>query len=103
METGRLMRPKRKPTTMTKERAAEIEEEKRRRQKQQRFKSHEAMIAALNRKAASIARRTKVIEDNDVVADRQRLEAAKGAVGAICLFVCLFCSQTPDAVEAPPY
>lgn len=62
---------------MTKGRAAEIAEEKIRRKKQQRFKSREAMIAVLNRKAASIVRRTNIIQDDDVEAARERLEAVK--------------------------
>jgi hypothetical protein len=35
------------------------------------------MIAVLNRKAASIVRRTNIIQDDDVEAARERLEAVK--------------------------
>jgi hypothetical protein len=77
MRLGRPMRPKRKPTTMTKGRMAEIEKEKRRGRQRRAFKTREEMITALNRRAANIVRRTNILQDDDVVAERERLEVVQ--------------------------
>ena len=75
MRLGRPLRPKRKPRGITKARMREIEEQKRRMRKRRAFKSKEEMVAALNRRTANIVRRTNIIQDDDVVAERERLEA----------------------------
>ena len=75
MRLGRPLRPIRKPRGITKARMREIEEQKRRRRKRRAFKSREEMVAALNRRTANIVRRTNVLQDDDVMAERERLEA----------------------------
>ena len=75
MRLGRLLRPKRKAGGITKVRMREIEEEKSRRRKRRAFKSREEMVAALNRRTANIVRRTNILQDDDVVAERERLKA----------------------------
>jgi hypothetical protein len=75
MRLGRLLRPKRKARGITKVRMREIEEEKSRRRKRRAFKSREEMVAALNRRTANIVRRTNILQDDDVVAERERLKA----------------------------
>ena len=77
MRLGRPLRPKRKSRGITKARMAEIEEEKRRRRKRRAFKSREEMVAALNRRTANIVRRTNILQDDDVVAERERVEAIR--------------------------
>ena len=75
MRLGRLLRPKRKARGITKARMREIEEEKSRRRKRRAFKSLEEMVAALNRRTANIVRRTNILQDDDVMAERERLKA----------------------------
>ena len=75
MRLGRPLRPKRKARGITKLRMREIEEEKSRRRKRRAFKSREEMVAALNRRTANIVRRTNILQDDDVVAERERLKA----------------------------
>ena len=77
MATGRKTYHKRKSRGITKARMAEIEEEKRRRKKRRAFKSREEMVAALNRRTTNLVRQTNILQDDDVVAERERVEAIR--------------------------